>query len=83
MAYFQDGGTKIQDGRHKKNPSDQEMKILHDTKQLKTSKIVLLDEIYHKIILVALNQPYLIIKEFVLKGTEMVCVWGGGVSKTV
>ena len=41
--------------------SDQEMKILHDTKHLKTSKMVLLNEIYHKIILVTLNQPYLII----------------------
>ena len=41
--------------------SDQEMKILYDTKHLKTSKMVLLNEIYHKIILVTLNQPYLII----------------------
>ena len=41
--------------------------------------MVYLDEIYHKIILVTFNQPYLIIKELVLKGTEMV----GGVSKTV
>ena len=48
-----------------------EMKILHDAKQLKTSKMVQLDEIYHKIILVTLNQPYLIIKELVLKGKEM------------
>ena len=34
IGYFRDGGTKIQDGRRKK-PSDQELKILHDTKQLK------------------------------------------------
>ena len=40
--------------------------------------MVELDEIYHKMILVTLNQPYLIIKELVLKGTEMVCVCGGG-----
>ena len=60
---------------------DPETKILHDTNQLKTSKMVLLDEIYHKIILVTLNQPYLIIKESVLKGTEM-GDGGGGVSKT-
>ena len=33
-------------------------------------------------ILVTLNQPYLIIKESVLKGTEMVVVGGGGVRKT-
>ena len=59
--------------------SDQEMKILHDTKHLKTSKMVLLNEIYHKIVMVTLNQPYLIIKELVLKGTEM---GGGGISKT-
>ena len=39
MAFFQDGGTKIQDG-HRKKTSDQEMKILHDTKHLDTSKIV-------------------------------------------
>ena len=57
------------------------MKILHDTKQLKTSKMVLLDEIYHKIVLVTLNQPYLIMKELVLKGTEMVVVGGGGWGK--
>ena len=48
------------------------MKILHDTIQLKTSKMVYLDEIYHKIIYVTLNQPYLITKELILKGTEMV-----------
>ena len=55
------------------------MKILHDTKQLKTSKMVSLDEIYHIIIiLVTLNQPYLMIKELVFKGTEKV----GVVSKT-
>ena len=47
------------------------------TKQLKTSKIVELDEIYHKMILVTLNQPYLIIEELDLKGRK----WGG-VSKT-
>ena len=42
-----------------------------------------MDEIYHKIILVTLNQPYLIIKELVLKGAEMVAGGGGGgVSKT-
>ena len=75
MFYFQDGGTKIQ-GDCRKKTSDQEMKILHETKQLKTSKIVQLDEMYHKIILATLNQPYLIIKEIVLKGTDM------GVSKT-
>ena len=45
--------------------------------------MVTLDEIYHKIILVTLNQPYLIIKELVFKGTEMVGLkGGGGVSKT-
>ena len=38
-----------------------------------------MDEIYHKIILVTLNQSYLIINELVLKGTEM---GGGGVSQT-
>ena len=32
---------------------------------------------YHKIILFTLNQPYLIIKELVLKGREM----GGGGGK--
>ena len=32
--------------------------------------------IYHKIVLITLNQPYLIIKELNLKGTEM--VEGGG-----
>ena len=31
------------------------MKSLHDTKQLKTSKKVYLDEIYHKLILVTFN----------------------------
>ena len=38
--------------------------------------MVQLHEIYHKIILVTFNQPYLKIKELVLKGTEV--VWGGG-----
>ena len=41
--------------------------------------MVYLDEIYHKMILVTLNKPYLIIKELVLKRTE---VGGGGLSKT-
>ena len=44
------------------------------------------DEIHHKIILVSSNEPYLIIKDLVLKENEMVVVWGGGggggVSKT-
>ena len=39
LADFPDDGTKIQDG-HRKKTSDQEMKILHDTKQLKASKMV-------------------------------------------
>ena len=39
-----------------------------------------MDEIYHKLILATLNQPNLIIKELVLKGTEMVG-GGGGVVK--
>ena len=56
--------------------SEMEMKSLHDTKQVKTSKMVQLDEIYHKIILVTLNQSYLIINELVLKGTEMGGGWG-------
>ena len=47
-------------------------------KAIKTSKMVLLDGICHKIILVSLNLPYLIIKELVLKGTEMVGGGGGG-----
>ena len=46
------------------------MKILHDTKQLKTSKMVKMDGTNHKIIFVTLNQPYLIIKELVLKGMD-------------
>ena len=56
--------------------SDQERKILHDTKQLKHLKRYSWMNIYHKILLITLNQPYLIIKELNLKGTEM--VEGGG-----
>ena len=36
-----------------------------------------MDEKYYKIILVTLNKPYLIFKELVLKGTEMLGRGGG------